>query len=208
MRLGIETIGVYYQHKDDESVPLEESLGMFEQLRDEGKIHAIGLSNFSAARVEEAIRTADRCGFARPVALQPKYNLVDRGEYEAELQDVALRNGLAVFPYYGLASGYLTGKYRSSEDLSKSPRGGGVAKYLEGNGPRVLEALDEIARETGAAQATIALAWLMAQPSITAPIASATSVEQLDELVAAMSLELSPDQIERLNEASAERELA
>jgi aryl-alcohol dehydrogenase-like predicted oxidoreductase len=139
-----------------------------------------------------------------PVALQPRYNLVERTLFEGDLRDAAIRNGLAVFPYYGLANGFLTGKYRSKADLDKSPRGARVAAYLEGKGRRVLEALDEISAETGAALATISLAWLMAQPAITAPIASATSVPQLAELVAAMELRLTLDQIGRLDAANAE----
>lgn len=200
-RLGIDTIDLYYQHKDDPKVPLSESLGAFERLREKGKIRATGLSNFTADRVDEAVKTAQTCGFAPAAALQPKYNLVDRLDYEGELRDTAVRHGLAVFPYYGLAAGFLTGKYRSKDDLGKSPRGQSVAKYLDGNGPRVLQALDEIAGETGASPATIALAWLMAQPSITAPIASATSIDQLEDLTAAMTLKLNSNQYERLEQS-------
>jgi aryl-alcohol dehydrogenase-like predicted oxidoreductase len=200
-RLGIDTIDLYYQHKDDPKVPLDESLGAFERLREKGKIRAVGLSNFTAERVDEAMKTAEQCGFVPPAALQPRYNLVDRSDYEGSLLSAAKRHGLAVFPYYGLAAGFLTGKYRSREDLGKSPRGKSAANYLEGNGPRVLDALDEIAGETGASLATIALAWLMAQPTITAPIASATSVDQLKDLTAAMTLKLTPDQMQRLDES-------
>ena len=203
-RLGIEQIDLYYQHKDDENVPLESSLGAFERLRKQGKIRAIGLSNFTGSRVDEAVATARGCGYTPPAALQPWYNLVERERFEGELRDAAIRNGLSVFPYYSLANGFLTGKYRSKADLGKSPRGTRSLAYLEGKGMRVLEVLDEIAAETGAALATIALAWLMAQPPITAPIASATSVDQLKELTAAMHLTLTPDQIARLEEASAE----
>ena len=203
-RLGVDAIDVYYQHKDDENVPLEQSLAEFELLREQGKIRAIGISNFTADRVDEAVAVARRCGFMPPVALQPRYNLVEREGFEEELRDAAIRNGLGVFPYYGLANGFLTGKYRGKADLDKSPRGARAAAYLEGKGPRVLEALDDIAAETGAALATISLAWLMAQPAITAPIASATSVPQLAELVGAMELRLTLDQIARLDAASAE----
>jgi len=139
-----------------------------------------------------------------PVALQPWYNLVERERFEAELREAALRNGLAVFPFYSIANGFLTGKYRRKEDLAKSPRGQRSGDYLEGKGMRVLHAMDEIASDTGAALATIALAWLMAQPAVTAPIASATSFEQLDELVKAASLTLSAAQIAALDAASAE----
>ena len=203
-RLGIDTIDLYYQHRDSEAVPLADSLGAFELLREQGKIRATGLSNFAAERVDEAVSVARTCGYLPPVALQPMYSLVERQAFEGELRDAAIRNGLGVFPYFSLANGFLTGKYRSRDDVSKSVRGGRTMKYLDGNGPRVLAALDEVAAETGAALATIALAWLMAQPAITAPIASATSVDQLKELTAAMHLTLSSDQLARLDAASAE----
>ncbi|MFL6801792.1 MAG: aldo/keto reductase, partial [Sphingomicrobium sp.] len=180
------------------------SLGAFERLRQQGKIRATGLSNFAADRVGEAVSTARRCGFIPPVALQPMYNLVERAGFEDELRGAAIRNSLAVFPYFSLANGFLTGKYRSRDDVSKSVRGARTVKYLDGNGPRVLGALDEIAAETGAALATVSLAWLMAQAAITAPIASATSVEQLRELTAAMDLTLTLDQVARLDAASAQ----
>jgi len=202
-RLGVETIDLYYQHKDDEAVPLADSLGVFDELKRSGKIRAIGLSNFTAPRVEEALALSSSRGFDRPAALQNWYNLVEREKFEGPLRDVALREGLAVFPYYSLANGFLTGKYRSKDDLTKSPRGLRNIEYLEGRGARVLAALDEIAAETGAAPATVALAWTMAQPGITAPIASATSVDQARELIAALTLELTPGQVERLNAASA-----
>ncbi len=203
-RLGVERIDLYYQHKDDENVPLAESLGAFEALREAGKIRAIGISNFTADRVDEAVETARRCGYAPPAALQPWYNLVARERFEGELRDAAIRHGLGVFTYYSLANGFLTGKYRNREDLDKSPRGLRNIAYLEGKGPRVLEELDAIAAETGAALGTIALAWLMAQPAVTAPIASATSLNQLKDLTAALHLTLTPDQIARLEAASAE----
>ena len=207
-RLGIDTIDLYYQHRDSETVPLADSLGAFELLREQGKIRAVGLSNFAADRVDEAVATARRCGYLPPVALQPCYNLVERKQFEDELRDAAIRNGLAVFPYFSLANGFLTGKYRSRDDVSKSVRGDRTVKYLDGNGPRVLDALDAVAAQTGAALATIALAWLIAQPAVTAPIASATSVDQLKQLTAALELTLSPDQLARLDSASAEIEHA
>jgi len=202
-RLGVETIDLYYQHKDDEAVPLADSLGVFDELKRSGKIRAIGLSNFTAPRVEEALALSSSRGFDRPAALQNWYNLVEREKFEGPLRDVALREGLAVFPYYSLANGFLTGKYRSKDDLTKSPRGLRNIEYLEGRGARVLAALDEIAAETGAAPATVALAWTMAQPGITAPIASATSLDQARELIAALTLKLTSDQIERLSATSA-----
>ena len=202
-RLGVETIDLYYQHKDDQDVPLADSLGAFDRLVESGKIRAIGLSQITAGRLDEAIETARSLGLTAPSALQPWYNLVEREKFEGELREVALKHGLGVFPFYGLANGFLTGKYRSKEDLDKSVRGLRNVEYLEGRGMRVLDALDEVAAETGAALATVALAWTRAQPAITAPIASATSIPQLAELVAAMELDLTPDQIARLDTASA-----
>ena len=201
-RLGIESIDLYYQHKDDESVPLADSLGAFERLIEAGKIRAIGLSQFTAERLDEAMETSRRLGLTAPSALQTWYNLVERERFEGELRDSALRHGLAVFPFYSLANGFLTGKYRSKDDLGQSVRGLRTIDYLEGKGMRVLEALDEVAAETGAAVATVALAWTMAQPAITAALASATSVPQLAELVEAMDLILTPEQISRLDAAS------
>ena len=201
-RMGIETIDLYYQHQDDQAVPLGDSLGAFDALRRAGKIRAIGLSNFTADRVEAAINASHENGFDHPAALQNWYNLVERTKYEGALQDVALARGLSVFPYYGLANGYLTGKYRSTDDLSKSPRGLRSIEYLEGRGPNVLAAVERVAADSGAAMATVALAWLKAQPGITAPIASATSIEQAKELIAALTFELSPGQVELLNDAS------
>ncbi|MDP1909555.1 MAG: aldo/keto reductase, partial [Hyphomicrobium sp.] len=191
-RLGVEAIDLYYQHKDDDSVPLADSLGAFDALRRAGKIEAIGLSNFTAPRVEEALAVSETHGFDRPAALQNWYNLVERGKYEGELQEVTVKHGLALFPYYSLANGFLTGKYRSTDDLGQSPRGLRSVEYLEGKGPLVLAAMEEVAAETGAAMATVALAWLKAQPGVTAPIASATSTAQVKQLIAALSLDLTP----------------
>ena len=201
-RLGIDCIDLYYQHKDDQAVPLVDSLGAFERLLQAGKIRAVGLSQITAERLQEAIGTARANGLTPPSALQPWYNLVEREKFEGDLRDVALRNGLAVFPFYSLANGFLTGKYRSKDDLGKSVRGLRNIDYLEGRGMRVLAALDEVAAETGAALATVALAWTMAQPAITAPIASATSIDQLKELTASLHLRLTPDQLQRLDGAS------
>ena len=201
-RLGVEAIDLYYQHQDDQNVPLADSLGAFDVLRRAGKIKAIGLSNFTAPRVEEALAVSIAHGFDQPAALQNWYNLVERGKYEGELQDVTVGRGLAMFPYYGLANGFLSGKYRSKSDLGQSPRGLRSAEYLDGKGPRVLAAMEAVAAETKAAMATIALAWLKVQPGITAAIASATSMTQLGELIAALSLDLTPGQIEALNAAS------
>jgi aryl-alcohol dehydrogenase-like predicted oxidoreductase len=203
-RLGVETIDLYYHHKDDPKTPLADSLGAMDALVKAGMVRAVGLSQYSAERLDEAMRTAEDNGLARPCALQTWYNLVDRDKLEGPLRDTALRHGLSILPFYGLANGFLTGKYRTAADLAKSIRGDRVAGYLEGNGMRVLHALDEVAAETGAPLATIALAWTIAQPGIAAGLASATSVEQLAELTAAMQLSLSAGQIARLDAASAE----
>lgn len=201
-RLGIETIDLYYHHKDDPNVPLAESLGAMDELVRAGKARAIGLSQYSAERLGEAMRTADENGLTRPCALQTWYNMVERPKLEGELRDKALEHGLGIVPFYGLANGFLTGKYRSKDDLEKSVRGLRNVEYLEGRGMRVLEALDRVAAETGAALATIALAWTNAQPGITSTLASATSVEQLKQSTAAMHLRLTPEQLALLDEAS------
>ena len=202
-RMGIETIDLYYQHRDNLDVPLADSLGAFETLRQAGKIRATGLSNFEPERVEEALTVAQDGGFAPAVAVQGWYNLVERAKYEGALQDLVTARGLSFFSFYSLANGFLTGKYRSQDDLGKSPRGLRNAAYLEGRGPKVLAALETVAGETGATLASVTLAWTMAQPGIAAPIASATSLEQLREMMAALTLELTPAQMAMLSEASA-----
>lgn len=201
-RLGIETIDLYYQHKDNEAVPLADSLGAMDQLAKEGKIRSIGLSQFAPSRLTEAVRTAEANGLIRPTVLQTWYNMVEREKLEGELRDAALAEGMGIVPFYGLANGFLTGKYRNKEDLDKSVRGLRNVEYLEGRGLRVLEALDRVAEETGAALATIALAWTNAQPGITATLASATSVDQLRQLTAAMHLQLTAEQVALLTGAS------
>jgi aryl-alcohol dehydrogenase-like predicted oxidoreductase len=202
-RLGIDCIDLYYQHKDDEAVPLADSLGAFDALRRAGKIKEIGLSQFGPERLLEAIAISDSQGFTRPCALQTWYNLVARDKLEGPLLDAALASGMSVLPFYALANGFLTGKYRSPDDLSKSVRGLRNVEYLEGKGQAVLAALDEISAETGAALGTIAIAWLIARPGVAGALASSTSVDQVRESIAAMTLELSADQIERLDAASA-----
>lgn len=201
-RLGIDTIDLYYHHKDDPAVPLADSLGAMDALVKAGKVRAIGLSQYSAERLDEAMRTAEANGLTAPCALQTWYNLVERPKLEGALRDSAISHGLGIVPFYGLANGFLTGKYRSKDDLDKSPRGLRNIEYLDGRGARVLEALDGVAAETGAALATIALAWTIAQPGVSSTLASATSVEQLKELTAAMHLELTPEQLALLDEAS------
>ena len=201
-RLGIDAIDLYYHHKDDPVVPLADSLGAMDSLVRAGKIRAIGLSQYGAERIDEAVAVSEAEGFARPVALQTWYNLVERERLEGPLRDAAMRHGLGILSFYSLANGFLTGKYRSRDDLGKSPRGLRNAEYLEGRGPRVLDALDQVAAETRSAPATVALAWTIAQPGITGAIASATSVEQLGESLAALKLELTSEQIARLDAAS------
>jgi aryl-alcohol dehydrogenase-like predicted oxidoreductase len=207
-RLGIETVDLYYHHKDDPRVPLADSLGAMDALVKAGKVRAVGLSQYSAERLDEALRTAADNRLTRPCALQTWYNLVEREKLEGPLRDVPLANGLGIIPFYGLANGFLTGKYRSREDLAKSTRGERVAGYLEGKGMRVLAALDEVHAQTGAPLAAIALAWTNAQPGITATLASATSVDQLLQLIPAMNLDLTRDQLALLDRASAQREPA
>ena len=202
-RLGTTTIDLYYHHKDDPNVPLEISLGAMDELVKSGKVRGIGLSQYSPQRLREAMRVAAKNEFARPCALQTWYNLVERERLEGPLRDAAIDCGLGIIPFYGLANGFLTGKYRTKKDLSKSTRGDRVQPYLQARGMRVLAALDEISDEVNAPLAAVALAWTNAQPGITATLASATSVEQLKQLTVAMDLTLKPDQISRLDEASA-----
>jgi len=202
-RLGVEAIDLYYAHKDDEATPLAETLGAFDALVKAGKVRAIGASNYGAARLAEALDISERDGLARYEALQPEYNLMARDGYEGAVQELCVARNVGVLPYFGLASGFLTGKYRSEADFGKSVRGDRMAAYLNDKGRRVLAALDEVAAEAGATPAQVALAWLAAQPGVTAPIASATGVAQLEELLGVMELELKPEQIDRLNAASA-----
>ena len=202
-RLGIDRIDLYYHHKDDPNAPLADSLGAMDALVKTGKVRAIGLSQYEPERLGEAMTTAEANGLTKPCALQTWYNMVERPKLEGPLRDMALKHGLGIVPFYGLANGFLTGKYRDKDDLDKSPRGLRNVEYLEGRGPRVLAALDQVAAETDAALATIALAWTNAQPGVTSTLASATSVDQLRESLAAMQLQLTPEQITLLDEASA-----
>ncbi|RQH06062.1 aldo/keto reductase [Paraburkholderia dinghuensis] len=202
-RLQTDYIDVYFSHEDDPKVPQEETLGAYQRLIDAGKVRVIGASNFSGARIEEALAVSRKAGLPAYQIIQPEYNLYDRAHYEADIEPVALAQRLAVVPYYSLASGFLSGKYRSREDLAKSARGSRVEKYLDHRGIRILGALDYVAKRHGATLAAVALAWMIARPSITAPIASATSLDQLQSLVAAVSLKLDPADIQALNDASA-----
>ena len=201
-RLGVERIDFYQAHRDDETVPLEDTLGAFAKLMDEGKVGAIGASNYTAPRLKAALEASARNGLPRFESLQPLHNLLERG-IEADLLPLCREEGLGVIPYSALASGFLTGKYRSEADLGKSPRGArSAAKYLNERGTRVLAALDETAARLGATPAQVALAWQAAKPGITASIASATSEEQLEGLVKAASLELDQEATEALDAAS------
>lgn len=204
-RLQTDVIDLYQAHEDDASTPLADTLGAFARLIEQGKVRAIGASNYSAARLGEALDVAERHGLPRYETVQPEYNLYARAGFEAALEPLARERDVAVIPYYGLASGFLTGKYRSEADLGKSAaRAGAVGKYLNPRGLRILQALDDVAADLHATPAQVALAWLMAQPTVAAPIASATSVAQLRELLAAARLTLEPSQLAQLDRASAE----
>lgn len=203
-RLQTDYIDLYQSHQDDPATPLEETLAAYDQLIKEGKVRAIGASNYSAARLEEALNVSKRLGLPRYESLQPLYNLYDRAAYEDELEPLCVRENIGVIPYYSLAAGFLSGKYRSEADLAKSARGGTVKKYLNERGFGILAALDEVAAKYGSTPARVALAWVAARPSITAPIASATSLDQLNDLFEATKLQLDRDSIELLNRASAE----
>ena len=202
-RLQTDHIDLYQSHKDDDSTPLDETLEAYEQLIKEGKVQAIGASNYKGARLTEALETASKLGLPHYTALQPNYNLYDRQDYETDLAPVAEKFGVGVIPYYSLASGFLTGKYKSKADAEGKARGGKVANYFNERGENILKALADVEQQTGATQASIAIAWLLAQPTITAPIASATSVDQLSSLFAAVELKLTPDQLQTLTDASA-----
>lgn len=201
-RLGTDYIDLYYAHQDDDKTPIEESLRAFDRLVKDGKVRVLGASNYSAERLSEALRISRDQGLASYQVLQPEYNLMVRDRFEGALQDFCVENDIGVLPYFGLAAGFLTGKYRSDEDFTKSPRGAGMARYLNQRGLAVLAALDEIAADLGKTQAQVALAWLASQPGVTAPIASATSASQLDELLGSMEIELEDAQLSRLNGAS------
>jgi aryl-alcohol dehydrogenase-like predicted oxidoreductase len=201
-RLETDYIDLYQSHKDDPDIPPEETLSAYAQLVKQGKVRVIGASNYSAERLKESLDASRKYGYPRYESLQPLYNLYDRAEYENKLEPACLEYGLGVIPYFSLASGFLTGKYRSEADFSKSTRGSRVKKYLNDRGLRILAALDQVAKECNATPAQIALAWLVARPSITAPIASATSLKQLNELIGATQLKLDPESIATLNQAS------
>ena len=202
-RLGIDCVDLYYAHRDDPGTPLEETLGAFGRLMGEGKIRHAAASNYSAERLREALRIGEREGMASYVALQPEYNLLERDGYEGELQEVCVEHGLTCLPFYGLAKGFLTGKYREGGAEIDSPRAAAVrAAYFNERGFAVLDALDGVAAAHSSSVAAVALAWLAAQPTVLAPLASATSPGQLAELMASAELRLSEDELARLSAAS------
>jgi aryl-alcohol dehydrogenase-like predicted oxidoreductase len=201
-RLQTDRIDLYQSHEDDPATPLEETLESFETLIRQGKVRAIGASNYSAARLAEALSVSRDNGLPRYECLQPHYNLCEREIYEAELEPLCRQEGIGVITYYSLASGFLTGKYRTQADLGKSVRGGGAGKYLDERGLRILAALDEVSGRLNSSPTRVALAWLIARPGITAPIVSATSLTQLDDLIAAAQLALDAAAVETLDRAS------
>jgi len=201
-RLQTDYIDIYQAHKDDPETRLEETLGAFDELVKQGKVRFIGASNYSGARLEEALETSRKHGFASYTSLQPHYNLVERPDFESDLLPVVEKYGLGVIPYFSLAAGFLTGKYRSKQDTEKAARGAMVQKYLNDWGFAVVAALDEVAHTHGSTPARVALAWLLAQPGVTAPIASATNVKQLADLVEATKLKLDVESIQKLNAVS------
>ncbi len=202
-RLQTDYIDLYQSHADDPETPLEETAEAFDQLIKQGKVRAIGASNFSAQRLAESLEVSEQTGYPRYESLQPLFNLYDRVDYEKELQPLCREKGLGVISYFSLASGFLTGKYGSKADLAKSARGKFVEKYLNERGFRIVEALKRVAQENNLTAAQVSLAWLIAQPTVTAPIASATNLEQLNELIEAATIELKPSVIDQLNKASA-----
>ncbi len=201
-RLGTDYVDLYYAHRDDPEVPLEETLEAFDKLVKAGKVRALGASQIEAERLERALDISRDNGWTGYSVLQTWYSLVERPRYEAALQGVVARRGLGMAAFFALANGYLTGKYRSASDLSKSVRSDRVEEYMAGEGPRVLAALDAVAAETGATPAQVALAWTAAQPGVTAPLASARNLGQLEELLGSLDLELTREQIAALDAAS------
>jgi aryl-alcohol dehydrogenase-like predicted oxidoreductase len=202
-RLQTDTIDLYQSHKDDPDTPLDETLEAYSQLIKQGKVRAIGASNYGAKRLSEAMQISTQKEYTGYQSLQPRYNLYDRAEYEKSLEPICIEKGIGVITYSSLASGFLTGKYRSEKDRSKSIRGQGIKIYLNDRGFQILEALDQAAEQYASTPAGVSLAWLLARPSITAPIASATNVEQLNDLIEGTKLRLDQASIDLLNKASA-----
>jgi aryl-alcohol dehydrogenase-like predicted oxidoreductase len=202
-RLQTDYIDLYQTHWDVEGTPVEETLEAYSELVKAGKVRYIGASNFSPARLKASLEASAKHGYPRYESYQPHYNLAEREIFEKEMESICVEHQLGVINYYSLAAGFLTGKYRSEADLVKSPRGAGAKKYLNARGSRILAALDTVAEEYHSTPASVAIAWLLARPSVTAPIASATSIGQLDSLIAATKLELNADDVEKLDAASA-----
>jgi aryl-alcohol dehydrogenase-like predicted oxidoreductase len=202
-RLQTDFIDLYQAHIDDKETPLEETLGAFDKLVRQGKVRHIGASNYGGARMKEALKASKDNGLVSYVCIQPQYNLVAREQFETDLLPVVQEHTLGVIPYYSLAAGFLTGKYRSKQDADGKARGGTVAKYLNDWGFSVIRVLDEVAREHRSTPARVALAWLMVQPGVTAPIASATSDKHLIDLIEATKLKLDHASLEKLNTVSA-----
>jgi aryl-alcohol dehydrogenase-like predicted oxidoreductase len=198
-RLRTDRIDVYFSHWPDASTRIEETLDAYRKLIDQGKVRVIGASNYDARQLQDALDAAAQSSLPRYRVVEPEYNLYDRAGFEGALRDTCMHEGLGVITYFSLASGFLSGKYRSKADLTQSPRGQGVEKYLDARGLRILDALDGVARAHGAKPAEVALAWAMRQPGVTAPIASATSREQLDSLVRATELTLSDGELRALS---------
>jgi aryl-alcohol dehydrogenase-like predicted oxidoreductase len=201
-RLQTDHIDLYQSHTDDQAAPLEETLEAYDQLVKQGKVRVVGASNYKADRLARAITLSRERKLPRYESLQPHYNLCERADFEQTLEPVCREHGLGVIPYFSLAAGFLTGKYRTEADLKKSPRGQGIKKYLNERGLRILNALDQVAKQTQSTPTAVALAWLLARPSITAPIASATTPEQLETLLAGTRLQLDRSLIDLLNQAS------
>lgn len=201
-RLGTDYIDLYFAHYDDPETPLDATLEAFDSLVRAGKVRAIGASNHSAERLRQALDTSAARGFTSYTVLQPEYNLLEREKFEGPLQDLCVDRGLAAVPYFALASGFLSGKYRSHADAANRPRGGAVTRYLNEYGLGVLQAVEAVSAEASATPAQVSLAWLAAQPAVAAPIASATSVGQIEELLGAMRLTVTADQLARLDAAS------
>lgn len=202
-RLQTDYIDLYQSHRDDPSTPVEETMEAHAALVKAGKVRVVGASNYSSARLKDSLDASAKAGIPRYETLQPNYNLCDRGEFEGDLQDLCVREGISVIPYYSLASGFLTGKYRSEADLGQKARGPGVKRHLNTRGFGILEALDGVSKRLEATQAQVALAWLLAQPAIAAPIASATSTSQLADILKAAEVKLDTDALRTLNAASA-----
>jgi aryl-alcohol dehydrogenase-like predicted oxidoreductase len=202
-RLQTDYIDLYQSHTDDADAPIEETLGAYAELIAQGKVRAIGASNYKADRLAAALEISKKTGLPRYESLQPNYNLYDRADYEVQLEPLCLKEGIGVTNYFPLASGFLSGKYRSESDVENRPRARMLKKYVNERGFKILAALDQAAKKHNATPARVSLAWLLARPSITAPIVSATTIEQLNDLIAAVELKLDRSSIELLNQASA-----